>query len=102
MELGLRLKADVIIFTFVMYFLSTIYQVVLALICVPPVPVVCVVVDCSLTLGPLGCRLDVSRLDTSVPERVGNIPQEAASTGIWTCTQLRLGGVSSTPIGSRV
>jgi hypothetical protein len=41
MVLGLRLKADVIIFTFVMYFLSTIYQAVLALICVPPVPVVC-------------------------------------------------------------
>jgi hypothetical protein len=25
-------------------------------------------------LAPLGCRLDVSRLDTSVPERVGNNP----------------------------
>jgi hypothetical protein len=52
MELGLRLKADVIIFTFVMYFLGTIYQVVLALFCIPPVPVVCDVVDSSLVLGP--------------------------------------------------
>jgi hypothetical protein len=56
MELGLCLKADVIIFTFVMYFLSTIYQVVLALICVPPVPAVCDVVDSSLVLGPLGMQ----------------------------------------------
>jgi hypothetical protein len=74
MELGLRLKANVITFAFVRYFLSTIYQAVLALICVPPVPVVCDVVDSSLVLGPLGCRLDVSRLDTSVPKRVGNNP----------------------------
>jgi hypothetical protein len=52
MELRLRLKADVITFVFVRYFLSTIYQVVLALICVPLVPVVCDVVDSSLVLGP--------------------------------------------------
>jgi hypothetical protein len=32
-------------------------------------------------LPPLGCKLDVSRLDTSVPVRVGNNPQEAAPTG---------------------
>jgi hypothetical protein len=42
--------------------------------------VVCGVVDSSLVLGPPGCRLDVSRLDTSIPKRVGNGPQEAAST----------------------
>jgi hypothetical protein len=34
----------------------------------------------------LGCRLDVSRLDTSVSERVVNNSREAASAGIWTCT----------------
>jgi hypothetical protein len=50
-------------------------------------------------LAPLGCRLDVSRLDTSVPERVGNNPEEAARTGIWAYTQLQLGSVSSTLIG---
>jgi hypothetical protein len=35
-------------------------------------------------LAPVGCRLDVSRLDASIPKRVGNGPQEAASTGTWT------------------
>jgi hypothetical protein len=50
----------------------------------------------------LGCRLDVSRLVTSVSERVVNNSREAASAGIWICTQLQLGGVSSTPIGSPV
>jgi hypothetical protein len=35
-------------------------------------------------LAPLGCRLDVSRLDTSIPQRVGNGPKEAALTGTWT------------------
>jgi hypothetical protein len=82
-----------------MYFLSTIYQAVLALICVPLVPVVYDVEDSSLVLGPLVCRLDVSRLDSSVPERVGNNPQEAAPTGTWACTQLQLGSVSSTLVG---
>jgi hypothetical protein len=53
-------------------------------------------------LAPLGCRLDVSRLDTSIPERVGNNPLEAASTETWAYTRLRLGSVSSTPIGSPV
>jgi hypothetical protein len=33
----------------------------------------------------LGCRLDVSRLDTIVSERIANNSQEAASAGIWTC-----------------
>jgi hypothetical protein len=50
-------------------------------------------------LAPLGCRLDVSRLETSIPERVGNNLQEAALIGTWACTQLQLGSVSSTLIG---
>jgi hypothetical protein len=52
MELGFRLKADVILLLFARYFLSTTYQTVLALICVPPVPAVCDVVDSSLVPGP--------------------------------------------------
>jgi hypothetical protein len=56
MDLGLHLKGNVITFAFVRYFLSTIYQAVLALICVPPVPVVCDVVDSSLVLGPPGMQ----------------------------------------------
>jgi hypothetical protein len=61
-------------FAFCKVLLSTI-QAVLSLICVPPVPaVVCDVVDSSLVPIPprLRCRLDVSRLDTSVSERVVN------------------------------
>jgi hypothetical protein len=54
MELGLRLKADVILLLFCKVLLSTIYQAVLALICVPLVPVVCGVTDSSLVLGPPG------------------------------------------------
>jgi hypothetical protein len=46
------LKADVILLLFARYFLSTTYQTVLALICVPPVPAVCDVVDSSLVPGP--------------------------------------------------
>jgi hypothetical protein len=53
-ELGLRLKADVITFSFCKVLLSTIYQAVLALICVPLVPVVCGVIDSSLVPGPRG------------------------------------------------
>jgi hypothetical protein len=30
---------------------------------------VCSVINFSLVLGPLGCRLDVSRLDTSIPKK---------------------------------
>jgi hypothetical protein len=56
MELGLCLKANVITFAFVRYFLSTTYQAVLALICVPPVPVVCGVADSSLVPGPSGMQ----------------------------------------------
>jgi hypothetical protein len=56
MELGLRLKENVITFAFVRYILSTIYQAILALICVPHVPIVCDVVDSSLVLGPPGMQ----------------------------------------------
>jgi hypothetical protein len=48
MELGLRLKADVITFVFCKVPLSTIYQAVLALICILFVPTVCGVTDSSL------------------------------------------------------
>jgi hypothetical protein len=54
MELGLRLKADVITFVFCKVLLSIIYQAVLALICVPFVPIVCGVTDSSLVPGPCG------------------------------------------------
>jgi hypothetical protein len=54
MELGLRLKAEVINFAFCKVLLSTIYQAVLALICVPLVPVVCGVTYSSLVPGPPG------------------------------------------------
>jgi hypothetical protein len=39
-------------FAFCKVLLSTIYQAVLALICVPPIPAVCDVVDSSLVPGP--------------------------------------------------
>jgi hypothetical protein len=71
-------------FAFCKVLLSTIYQAMLALICVPPVPIVCDVMLLTLSwyLAPcLGCRLDVSRLDTSVSERVVNNSWEAASPG---------------------
>jgi hypothetical protein len=67
MRLGLHLKANVITFVFVRYFwelsikqhLSVCY---LFLLCVVlPTP------PWYLTL--LGCRLDVSRLDTSIPKK---------------------------------
>jgi hypothetical protein len=100
MELGFRLKADVILFAFCKVLLSTIYQVVLALIYVPLVPVVCGVTDSSLVPDPLGCRLNLSRLQTSIPKKeFGGGPQEVASTGTWACTQLQLGSISSTPTG---
>jgi hypothetical protein len=85
MELGLCLKADVITFAFRKVLLSTIYQAVLALIYILFAPVVCVALPTlPWYLAPVGCRLDVSRLDTSVPDRVGSGPQETASTGTWT------------------
>jgi hypothetical protein len=81
MELGLRLKADVITFAFCKVLLSTIYQAVLALICVPLVDVVLVLPTLPWYLAPLGYTLDVSRFYPSVLERVGNDPQEVAPTG---------------------
>jgi hypothetical protein len=66
MRLGLRLKADVITFVFVRYFWELSIKQLLSvwhlfLLCVAlPTPL--------LVLGPLGCRLDVSRLDTSIPK----------------------------------
>jgi hypothetical protein len=69
MELGLRLKADVITFAFVRYFLSTIYQAVLALICILFVPIVCGIADSSLVLGPPRMQARVSRLYISIPKK---------------------------------
>jgi hypothetical protein len=75
MELGLCLKADVITFAFCKVLLSTIYPAVLALICILFAPVVCVALPTlPWYLARVGCRLDVSRLDTSVPDRVGSGP----------------------------
>jgi hypothetical protein len=54
MELGPRLKADVITFAFCKVLLSTIYRAVLALICILLAPVVCGVVDSFLIPGPPG------------------------------------------------
>jgi hypothetical protein len=54
MELGPRLKADVITFAFCKVLLSTIYRAVSALICILLVPVVCCVADSFLIPGPPG------------------------------------------------
>jgi hypothetical protein len=55
MELGPRLKADVITFAFCKVLLSTIYRAVLALICsILLVPIVCGIADSFLILGPPG------------------------------------------------
>jgi hypothetical protein len=87
-------------FAFCKVLLSTIYQAVLALIYVPLVPVARGVTYSSLVPAPLRCRLDLSRLQTSIPNKeFRGGPQEVASTGTWACTQLRLGSVSSTPTG---
>jgi hypothetical protein len=59
----------VIFFGLCKILLSTIYRAVLALICMLFVLVVCGVTNSSLVLGPLGCWLDVSRLDTSIPKK---------------------------------
>jgi hypothetical protein len=87
MELGFRLKVDVILLLFVRYFRAlfikqckylSVYRLFLlcAMLLTPP-----------WYLAPrLGCRLEVLRLDTSVSERVVNNSREAASAGIWTCT----------------
>jgi hypothetical protein len=87
MRLGLRLKADVITFVLVRYFWELsikhhLYVCYLSLLCVAlPTP--------PWYLAPLGCRLDMSRLDTSVPKKeLVTGPQEVVSTGTWTCTQI--------------
>jgi hypothetical protein len=41
----------------------------LELICMLFIVAVCSVTNFSHALGPLGCRLDVSRLDTSTPKK---------------------------------
>jgi hypothetical protein len=69
MRLGLRLKADVIIFGFVRYFLRIVNLIVSELICMLLVLAVCSVTNFSLVPAPLGCSLDVSRLDTSIPKK---------------------------------
>jgi hypothetical protein len=76
MELGLCLKSRCNTFAFCKVLLSTIYQAVLALIYVPPSLVVYYDV---MMLTPLWypalrleCRLDVSRLDTSVSGKIVN------------------------------
>jgi hypothetical protein len=67
MWLGLRLKADVITFVFVIYFWELsikqlLYVCYLCSLCVVlPTP--------PWYLRPLGCRLDLSRLDTSIPKK---------------------------------
>jgi hypothetical protein len=67
MRLGFRLKADVISFVFVRYFWELSIEQLLSvwylfLLCVAlPTPL--------LVLGPQGCRLDVSGLDTSIPKQ---------------------------------
>jgi hypothetical protein len=81
MELGLRLKSRCNTFAFCKVLLSTIYQAVLAIICVPPgLAVYCDVMVLTPLWYPapcLDCRLDVSRLDTSVSEKIVNNSREA-------------------------
>jgi hypothetical protein len=85
MELGLRLKSRCNTFDFCKVLLSTIYQAVLALICVlPALAVYCDVMMLTPLwyLAPcLGCRHDVSRLYNSASETVVNNSREAASPG---------------------
>jgi hypothetical protein len=52
MELGLRLKADVVTFAFCKVLLSTTYRAVLTLICILFSPVVCGIADSFLVPGP--------------------------------------------------
>jgi hypothetical protein len=76
MELGPRLKSRCNTYAFCKVLLSTIYQAVLALICVPPtLAVYCDVMMLTplwYSAPRLECRLDVSRLDTSVSEKIVN------------------------------
>ena len=98
MRLGLRLKADVRTFVFVRYFWELSIKQLLS---VWYLLLLCVVLPTPLLVpAPLGCRLDMSRLDTSIPKKeFCPGPQEVASTRTWSCSQLHLGSVSSTPIG---
>jgi hypothetical protein len=67
MRLELRLKADVITFVFVRYFWELSIKQLLS---VQYLFLLCVALPTPLLVpGPLGCRLDVSRLDTSIPKK---------------------------------
>jgi hypothetical protein len=77
MRLGLRLKVDVITFVFVRYFWElSINQLLSACYLCS----LCVALPTSpWYLAPLGCRLDVSRLDTSIPKKeLVTQPQEGS------------------------
>jgi hypothetical protein len=66
MRLGLHLKADVITFGFVQYFCELLIKQHL-FVCY--LSSLCVALPTSpWYLAPLGCRLDVLRLDTSIPK----------------------------------
>jgi hypothetical protein len=67
MRLGLRLKADVITFVLVRYFWELSIKQLLS---VWYLLLLCVALSTPLLVpAPLGCRLDVSRLDTSIPKK---------------------------------
>jgi hypothetical protein len=67
MRLGLRLKAGVITFVFVRYFWELSIKQLLSVWCLF---LLCVALPTPLlVLGPLGCRFDVLRLDTSIPKK---------------------------------
>jgi hypothetical protein len=67
MRLGLCLKADVITFVFVRYFWELSIKQLLSVWCLF---LLCVVHQLLFWyLPPLGCRLNVSRLDTSTPKK---------------------------------
>jgi hypothetical protein len=60
------LKADVTTFVFVRYFWELSIKQLLSVWCLF---LLCVVLSTPLpVLGPLGCRLDASGLDTSIPK----------------------------------
>jgi hypothetical protein len=61
---------------------------------------VCIVTNFSLVLAPLVCRLDVSRLDTSIPKKelVTRPPGDSLDWDLDLYTAW-LGGFSSAPIG---
>jgi hypothetical protein len=98
MRLELRLKADVITFVFVRYFWELSIKQLLS---VQYLFLLCVALPTPLLVpGPWDvdstCRgwiLAYLRKSWCLS------PQEVPSTGTWTCSQLQLGSVSSTPIG---